>query len=168
MKLAQTGPISLRRPARHGGSRENPWARMRRMKNLQTRRAVLSLLISAIVSADASAFEAVDTLPFPSLGGFPAYPREPGRPVDLALEAGVLRDDNVLRVENGAQTENIFRYGGAVRYDQRVVGRQRVRLDARGDYYDYRDLNDLDHFAYALRGAWLWEIGNNWSGTLAV
>jgi hypothetical protein len=141
---------------------------MRRMKNLQTRKALLPLLISAIVSADASAFEGVDTMPFPSLGGFTAYPREPDRPLDLFLEAGVLRDDNILRVENGAQTDNIFRYGGAVRYDQRVVGRQRVRLTARGDYYDYRDLNDLDHFAYALLGEWLWEIGNNWSGTLGI
>jgi hypothetical protein len=141
---------------------------MRRMKNLQTRSALLFLLTSAIVSTGASAFEAVDTLPFPSLGGFPAYPREPGRPVDLFLEAGVMRDDNVLRVENGPQSDSILRYGGAVSYDQRVVGRQRVRLDARGDYFDYRDLNDLDHFAYAVRGAWLWEIGNNWSGTLAV
>jgi hypothetical protein len=138
------------------------------MKNLQTRSALLFLLTSAIVSTGVCAFEGVDTLPFPSRGGFTAYPREPGRPLDVFLEAGVMRDDNALRVESGPQTDNIFRYGGAIRYDQRVVGRQRVRLSARGDYYDYRNLNELDHFAYAVLGEWLWEIGNNWSGTIAA
>jgi len=139
------------------------------MKNIQRRSTALALLLTlAAVSPFAFAYEAIDTLPWPSVGLFPAYPREAGRPTDIGLHAGILRDDNVLRVENGAQSDTIARYGGGIRHEARVVGRQRVRLEARGDYYDYRNFNDLDHFAYALAGDWLWEIGNNWSGSVLI
>jgi hypothetical protein len=122
----------------------------------------------AFASPLAFAYEAIDTLPWPSFGIYPAYPREEGRPTDVWLQAGFLRDDNVLRTETGEQSDTILRYGGGIRHEARVVGRQRVRLDARGDYYDYRHFNDLDHFAYSVAGDWLWEIGNNWSGTVLI
>jgi hypothetical protein len=82
------------------------------------------------------------------------------------LEAGVMRDDNVLRTETAAQADTITRVGGAVRHEQRIIGRQRLRLDARGDYYKYDRSTNLDHAAYALAGDWLWEAGNNLAGTL--
>jgi hypothetical protein len=43
-----------------------------------------------------------------------------------------------------------------------------VRLEARGDYYKYNRFTSLDHFAYSLLGNWLWEIGNQLSGTVIV
>ena len=49
----------------------------------------------------------------------------------------------------------------------RDVGRQSVRLHARGEYYDYWTFNELDHLGYDIGGDWLWEIGNNLSGIFA-
>jgi hypothetical protein len=105
-------------------------------------------------------------MPWPSRGFFPAYPVEADRLTDIWLQAGILRDDNALRVESGPQSDNVARYGGGVRHETRVIGRQRLRLEARGDYYDYQNFNELDNFAYGLAGDWLWEIGNNWSGSV--
>jgi Putative beta-barrel porin 2 len=139
------------------------------MKNVQRHSAALALsFILAAVPTVAAAFEAIDTIPWPSLGSFPAYPREADRPVDVWLNAGVERDDNVLRVETNPRSDTITRLGGGARYEQRIVGRQRLRLEARGDYYKYNDSTALDHFAYAVRGDWLWEVGNNLSGALTV
>jgi hypothetical protein len=139
------------------------------MKKVQRRSAGFAFLLSlAAVSPVAPAFEAIDTIPWPSSGTFPAYPREDDRPTDFWVHAGARREDNALRVETGAQSDTITRLGGGIRHDQRIVGRQRVRLEARGDYYKYNRFDSLDHFAYATRGTWLWEIGNQLSGTVVV
>ena len=137
------------------------------MKNLQRRSTALSVLFSlAALPGGASAFEAIDTLPWPSAGTFPAYPREADRPTDFWLQAGVRRDDNALRTETAEQADTITRFGAGIRHEARVIGRQRVRLEARGDYYKYDRLSALDHFGYSLAGNWLWEVGNQLSGSL--
>jgi hypothetical protein len=136
------------------------------MKNLQRRVTVLAAALSLTAASNARAFEAVDTIFWPSRGMFPAYPADETRPTGVMLEAGVMRDDNVLRTETAAQADTITRVGGAVRHEQRIIGRQRLRLDARGDYYKYDRSTNLDHAAYALAGDWLWEAGNNLAGTL--
>jgi len=123
------------------------------------------LLVLAPVAAHSQAFEAVDGLPYPSLGTFPAYPRDEGRPGRFYAHAGVLRDDNVLRRADPT-SETITRLGFGTTYDARVYGRQVLRLEARGDYYDYDRFNALDHFAYGVLGEWRWELGNQLSGTL--
>ena len=139
------------------------------MKNVQRLSAALALSLSlAALPTAAPAFEAIDTIPWPSRGDFPAYPREAGRPTDVWVHAGILRDDNALRAETGEQSDTITRYGVGVRHEARVVGRQRVRVEARGDYYNHNRFNELDHFAYSLLGNWLWEIGNNLSGSVLV
>src|SRR6476646_276167 len=141
-------------------------ARIGPMKNLQRRVTVLAAALSLTAASNARAFEAVDTIFWPSRGMFPAYPADETRPTGVMLEAGVMRDDNVLRTETAAQADTITRVGGAVRHEQRIIGRQRLRLDARGDYYKYDRSTNLDHAAYALAGDWLWEAGNNLAGTL--
>lgn len=139
------------------------------MKNLQRRSAAFSVLVLlAALPGAGSAFEAIDTLPWPSEGVFPAYPREPGRPTDLWLQVGARHEDNALRTESAERSDTVTRLGAGLRHEARVVGRQRVRLDARGDYYKYRELSALDHFAYSLAGNWLWEVGNQLSGTVLV
>jgi hypothetical protein len=136
------------------------------MKNLQRRVTVLAAALSLTAAPSARAYEAIDTIPWPSRGLYPAYPADETRPTGIMLEAGVLRDDNVLRSETTPQSDTITRVGGAVRHEQRIFGRQRLRLDARGDYYKYNHFSNLDHGAYALAGDWLWEAGNNFAGTL--
>ena len=63
-----------------------------------------------------------------------------------------------------AQTSDIRR---ALLEDPRI-GYTGLGPRENGVQFRVRDLNDLDHFAYALLGEWLWEIGNNWSGTLGI
>ena len=137
------------------------------MKNLQRRATALAAVLS-LTTPMAQAFEAIDTINWPSRGFFPAYPPDETRPTGIMLEAGVMRDDNVLRTETNPQADTVARFGGAFRHEQRIVGRQKLRLDARGDYYKYDHLSDLDHGAYALAGDWLWEAGNSLAGTLGA
>src|SRR6478672_8865160 len=138
------------------------------MKNLQRRVTVLAAALSLIAAPSARAFEAIDTISWPSRGLYPAYPADEIRPTGIMVEAGVMRDDNVLRTETAPQADTITRVGGAFRHEQRIIGRQRLRLDARGDYYKYDRSTNLDHSAYALAGDWLWEVGNNLAGTLVA
>jgi hypothetical protein len=131
----------------------------------------------ALAPAVALAFEAVDTIPYPSRGGFPdAYDRDPIYPTRLSAEVGLMYDSNVFRLSDGADTsavlgepersDAVMRYGVDFRHLGRVFGRQRVRVHARGEYNDYLRYNLLDHFAYVLTGEWLWEVTNDFSGTL--
>ncbi|OGA74379.1 MAG: hypothetical protein A3G81_14140 [Betaproteobacteria bacterium RIFCSPLOWO2_12_FULL_65_14] len=119
-------------------------------------------------AAVALAFETVDTLPWPSSGRFPAYPAEDARPTTLWVQGGVMRDDNVLRLESGAQNETIARLGAGFRHEQRIVGRQRLAVEARGDAYRYDRFSELDHFAYSALGDWRWEVGNELSGSVIL
>ena len=137
------------------------------MKNLQRLVTALAAALS-LAAPSARAFDAIDTITWPSRGAFPAYPADEVRPTGVMLEAGVMRDDNVLRTETDAQADTVTRVGGAFRTEQRIVGRQRLRLDARGDYYKYDHFSDLDHGAYALYGDWLWEVGNSLAGTVSA
>ena len=138
-------------------------------------------LISFFVAAPAAAqvgWELVDTMPYTSTGVYPAYPAEPERPTTVWAQIGAMRDDNPFRFSDSVDTsrilgssrksDTILRYGGGIRHDQRVVGRQRLLLEARGDYYDYSSFDQLDHFAYSLLADWRWEVGNQLSGSLGV
>jgi hypothetical protein len=133
-------------------------------------RATLCLLLAP---AAALAFDAADSVVFPSTGRFPAYPPEltrvaPGveRPTTAWAQIGVMRDTNVLRLSDqvGKQSDTVFRYGLGVRHETRL-GRQRIILGADADYYDFDRFNALDHLAYRLLGEARWELGNNWTGT---
>jgi hypothetical protein len=131
----------------------------------------------ALAPAAALAFEAVDTIPYPSRGAFPeAYDRGPVYPTRLSAEVGLMYDSNPFRLADGADTvallgepersDAIMRYGVDLRHIARVFGRQSFRIHARAEYNDYLRYNALDHFAYVLTGEWLWEVTNNFSGTL--
>lgn len=119
----------------------------------------------ALAPAAALAFETVDSIPWPSAGRFPAYSAEIARPTSYWAYAGAMRDNNVLRVSSGERSDTIARYGAGLRTEGLIYGRQRLLLEAIGEYYDYQSFNALDHFAYRLRGEWLWELGNQLSGT---
>jgi hypothetical protein len=121
----------------------------------------------ALVPASALAFDTVDALPWPSTGLF-GYPGDPIRPWSISAYAGTMYDTNVRRDDTGETADWISRAGVSGRYAARVVGRQSIALDGYGEYRSYGELSQFDHFAYGLRGAWLWELGNQLSGVASV
>ena len=143
------------------------------MKKVQLRAFTFTVALAvavplAAVPRAALAFLTVDTLPWPSRGAFPAYPADEVRPTTVWVQGGVMRDDNILRLESGGRGDTITRAGAGFRHESRIVGRQRILVEGRGDYYTFYNFDELDHFAYSLNGAWNWEIGNNVAGTVEV
>lgn len=130
--------------------------------------AFLAFLVLIAAGPGALAFEAVDTVPWPSRGAFPAYPRDAVRPTDLWVQGGMQHDSNVVRSETDERSETITRVGAGFRHDQRLAGRQHVVVDARGDYYHFNRIESLNHFAYTVLGNWLWEVGNDLSGSVIL
>jgi hypothetical protein len=131
------------------------------------RRCRSALLFLFLVPATAQAFEAIDSLRFPSSGVFPAYPSEGGLPRNLWVQAGLLHDNNILRRDaGGEESETVARVGAGASVDARLWGRQSVHLEARGDGYKFQNFSELDHFAYGLLGELRWELGNALGGTL--
>jgi hypothetical protein len=132
----------------------------------------------ALAPAAALGFDTIDGLPYPSTGAFPAYPVEPGYPLRLWAQAGLMYDSNVFRLSDSTDTraalgeperdDFVMRYGTGIGYTARVAGRQRVNLEARIEYFDYQNYNVLDDYAYGLAGEWLWEFTNDVSGTLGA
>ena len=153
-KLTQTGSVQPAEAPQVRLNLRQRLATIRPMKNIQRRLTALASVLSlAAAPSPAPAFEAIDTHAVAFARLFPAYPAEEDRPVDVWLHAGVMRDSNILALgDQPSKPDTISRLGGGVRIDQRVAGRQRVRLDARGDYYKYNTFTDLDHFAYAVLG----------------
>jgi hypothetical protein len=157
-------------------------------------RSALSLLFAT--PATALAFEAVDTIPYPSSAmipaitaapssnasppsnNFPAWPRDEVRPTTLWAEIGLMYDDNPFRISDAVsssaqlgsvkKSDTVMRYGGGFSTEQRIVGRQSIFLEARGDYYDYDRFDQLDNFAYGLLGEWRWQAGNQLAGALGA
>jgi hypothetical protein len=131
-------------------------------------RSALSMLLA--VPATALAFDSVDLIPYTSSGAYPAYPGDELRPLSGFVEAGVEYDSNPFRLSDSLNpsSDYVARYGGGLRYGKRVVGRQSILLEGRGDYYNYSDAGVLDHFAYSLLGEWQWELGNRLAGAVGV
>lgn len=138
--------------------------------------AAIAMSLAPLPALAQQHFDAVDTIPWTSLGGFPAYEAAPVVPTEFWVQAGALHDSNIFRLSKDAnaraitgsddRSDNILRLGAGVRHEQRIFGRQRVLLEARGEQYNYDRNSQLDHFAYGLRGEWLWEFTNDLSGTL--
>jgi hypothetical protein len=129
-------------------------------------RWIPAAVVFALAPAAALAFNTVDTLRYPSEGRFPAWPADPGRPWTVFAYGGAMYDSNPFRVVTDEQSDTIARLGFGGRSLTRIAGRQRLLLEGYGEYHDYADFNELDHFAYGLRGDWLWEIGNQLDGVV--
>jgi len=138
--------------------------------------ALLLALCAAPGAALAQQFDTFDTIPWPYRGSFPAYPAEPTRPTEVWVHGGLVHDNNVFRFSDSVssqavtgspeRSETIMRAGAGIRHEQRIVGRQSVRVAARGDLYSFENFSRLDHFAYGLLGEWLWEFTNDFAGTV--
>jgi hypothetical protein len=149
------------------------------MKKVQSRAAALALpflpflflLFPALSVAQGfgiQPYEAIDQLPWPSLGEFPAYPRTDVRPTQAWVHAGMRYDNNVLRRETNTVSDTVSRVGGGFRHDQRVLGRQRLLVEGRGDWFNYHNFSSLDHFAYSMLGDYRYELGNDLSGSVIL
>ena len=136
----------------------------------------VALALLAPAAALAQSFDAVDLVPAANSGRFPAYTATDPRPTEWYVRGGVLRDNNVFRLGDaaptqailgtGSRSETVTRIGAGIRHEARVAGRQRVRLGANIDRYGFDRFSMLNHTAYGLRGEWLWEFTNDFSGTL--
>ena len=141
-----------------------------------TLHAAAVLVLLAPAAAFAQHFEAVDNIPWPTLGRFPAYLPEPPRPTEVWVRAGALRDTNIFRFSDGVNrrnvlgkndpTDEVLRVGAGIRHELLFTGRQRLRFEAQGDQYSYHRNSLLNHVNYGLRGEWLWELTNDLSGAL--
>ncbi len=132
------------------------------------KKAQAVLAASLLAPAVALAFETVDSLPWPSSGRFPAYAGETARPTDLWVHGGLMRDNNLLRVEVAGRGDTVMRLGAGFRTAQRVIGRQSLSVEARGDFYSFNEFTQLDHFAYSGAADWRWEVGNDLAGSIAL
>jgi hypothetical protein len=141
------------------------------------RRIAGALLV--VVPTVATAFEAVDTLPYPSRSSaFPAYaPDVARRQGSYWAQAGLMYDSNIFRLPTGldpraflrgSRGDTVMRLGAGASYDQRIFGRQNLFLSARGEYYDFVEYNAMDHFAYGLTGEWRSEWGNDLTTAVGV
>lgn len=138
------------------------------MNSRWIRAAGLLAVSAALGSAPAHAFDTVDALPWPSAGAFlPAYERDATYPWGFSAYAGTMYDTNAQRRPDET-ADWISRIGIAGRYAARVYGRQSITLDGFGEYRKFDELSQYDHFAYGLRGRWLWELGNQLSGIATV
>jgi len=132
-------------------------------------RAAAVPAVLALGPATALAFETVDTLRWPSAGLFaPTYTGDPVAPWGIFAYAGTMYDTNVLRTPTAETADWISRIGIGGRYTARVYGRQSIAIDGYGEYRSYDELDEYNHFAYGLRGQWLWELGNRLAGAATV
>jgi hypothetical protein len=127
-------------------------------------RWIRATALLALAPLTAFAFETVDLLRYPSSGAFPAWSADPARPWNVFAYGGLMYDSNPFRVPEGERSDMVGRFGAGGRMVTRVIGRQRVLLEGFGEYYDYQDFDEIDHFAYGARGEWLWEVGNDVNG----
>jgi exopolysaccharide biosynthesis operon protein EpsL len=134
---------------------------------MKVRKALAAALLLGI-PALAPAFEALDGLYWPSTGRFPAYPIEDeARRLHVYGAAGLMRDDNLFRVPDGAgpQSVSVRRVGLGLR--ARIpISRQRLLVDAAAYDYDYSRFHGLDHVAYRGAVNWQWLAGDRWRGEL--
>ena len=136
--------------------------------------AALLLAFAVPGAAVAQSFDLVDSIPPATGGRFPAYSgAEAPRPTEWYVRGGAMRDTNIFRLSPGAaivgvtsRADTVARIGAGIRHDQLVAGRQRVRLTANVDHYIFDTYNQLDHTAYGLRGEWLWQFTNDFSGNV--
>jgi hypothetical protein len=135
---------------------------------LPSLRAALAGLALAALAPSVCAFEAVDLLRPSSSGRFPAYPGEPAPLSEFWVQGGAMADSNILRRSSGSQTEEVLRLGVGGRREVPVYGRQTLHLDGEVDGYLYNHFSAIDNLAYGGTAQWLWELGNDLSGTLGI
>lgn len=140
------------------------------------RAAVLAAGAFLCQSAVGQNFEFVDTLPTSMAVQVPAYSGQDNLHARQWIQAGALRDSNLFRLSSNADPQSqigsderavtVGRIGAGLRREVLTGGGQSLQLQANGDQYSYEGFHELDHFAYGLRGQYLWIYNRDLSGNI--
>lgn len=115
----------------------------------------------------------------PFLAAVPAWglEGEPGDSFGFAVGGGATYDNNLLRLPGnispaqtgvGDRSRGAWIVNGFVRGTADLeVGRQRIKGYAQGNAYRYDGYSYLNWEGVDFGGAWLWQAGNRWNGTLS-
>src|ERR1700730_9477381 len=66
--------------------------------------AAIALFAPAAAFAQLTAFQTIDTIPWPDSGRFPAYTGEALRPTEVWVQGGLLHDNNIFRLSKSTPT----------------------------------------------------------------
>jgi exopolysaccharide biosynthesis operon protein EpsL len=101
---------------------------------------------------------------------------EDQRSLKLRATAGITYDSNLLRQSDEPGAPNagtsqkddfIYRLGAGAKYDVQS-SRQKFTVEANVAEYRFQNFDNLNYTGDDLRGEWLWQAGNDWSGTLGI
>lgn len=84
--------------------------------------------------------------------------------VEVSGAVGVTRDDNIFRLQEGADVPDTYRRAAASLLFDLPVRAQHFTLEGRFENYQYQQYNDLDHDAYSGRLGWQWRLGSRLDG----
>lgn len=117
-----------------------------------------------------SAFVVAASAPVVAVAAF-----DPTDTVQIQASAGYVRDSNLFRLPDvdprffGINPENkadtVLIKGIGLKFDK-LISRQRIIAEANLNETTYDKNTNLDFFGGDGRAAWLWQVGNLWSGDL--
>lgn len=83
----------------------------------------------------------------------------------LTAAVGLTSEDNVFRLSDaaGPDSDTYRSISAGLRFDVPFSG-QRIRGEATGSDLSFRRFEELDHQAWRLAGAWLWQAGSRLDG----
>lgn len=99
------------------------------------------------------------------------------QPLKLRVSGGISHDSNLFRLSENTdaqaaigtsdKSDIIYWLGAGGKYELRQ-SRQKFIAEANVTEYKFQHFDNLDNTSSDLRGAWQWQVGNDWSGELGV
>jgi hypothetical protein len=104
-----------------------------------------------------------------ALPGHAASAEQDDKQFDVYGAVGLAHEDNVFRQPgSGDPDSDMYRSATAgIRFSYPLSAQQFLG-EAQGRTVDYDQLNQLNHEAWSVRGAWLWRAGSRFDGQLGV
>jgi len=139
----------------------------------------IALCIVVVISQQAFAQELLQQGATPYLSQYTPLEREKWleeeHPLKLRVLGGISYDSNLIRLPDDAPTpasesgkdDMIYTLGAGGKYELRQ-SRQKFIAEANVSEYKFQNFDNLDNTSYDLRGEWLWQAGNDWSGNLGT
>lgn len=103
--------------------------------------------------------------------------QEKDRPLQFRVYGGYRYDSNLFRLSDSEdaqsaigssdKSDNIYQLGAGARLEMQK-SRQRFSVDGEVEQNWFQNFGTLDHSSNRLRGAWDWEAGNHWNGTIGL